>query len=110
MSKAMRACHDDPQWRSQWLRSRHKRYCLEHVESGKRCYTNDLGKACEKRGLLRNKMSAIAAYFRGEMFSQHGRNPQHKGWVCWEVHNKNCLLYTSPSPRDRTRSRMPSSA
>ena len=25
-------------------------------------------------------------------------------------HTKNCLLYTSPSPRDRTRSRMPSSA
>ena len=24
--------------------------------------------------------------------------------------NKSCLLYTSPSPRDRTRSRMPSSA
>ena len=24
--------------------------------------------------------------------------------------SKNCLLYTSPSPRDRTRSRMPSSA
>ena len=24
--------------------------------------------------------------------------------------NYNCLLYTSPSPRDRTRSRMPSSA
>ena len=24
--------------------------------------------------------------------------------------NKYCLLYTSPSPRDRTRSRMPSSA
>ena len=26
------------------------------------------------------------------------------------VHFKTCLLYTSPSPRDRTRSRMPSSA
>ena len=25
-------------------------------------------------------------------------------------HGSNCLLYTSPSPRDRTRSRMPSSA
>ena len=25
-------------------------------------------------------------------------------------HIKDCLLYTSPSPRDRTRSRMPSSA
>ena len=24
--------------------------------------------------------------------------------------NRTCLLYTSPSPRDRTRSRMPSSA
>ena len=29
----------------------------------------------------------------------------------WEsVAMKGCLLYTSPSPRDRTRSRMPSSA
>ena len=26
------------------------------------------------------------------------------------VMTKDCLLYTSPSPRDRTRSRMPSSA
>ena len=25
-------------------------------------------------------------------------------------HSDDCLLYTSPSPRDRTRSRMPSSA
>ena len=28
----------------------------------------------------------------------------------WENQDKCCLLYTSPSPRDRTRSRMPSSA
>ena len=27
-----------------------------------------------------------------------------------DYENKLCLLYTSPSPRDRTRSRMPSSA
>ena len=27
-----------------------------------------------------------------------------------EAHDWACLLYTSPSPRDRTRSRMPSSA
>ena len=27
-----------------------------------------------------------------------------------DVTNNTCLLYTSPSPRDRTRSRMPSSA
>ena len=28
----------------------------------------------------------------------------------WEVQNGSCLLYTSPSPRDIRRSRMPSSA
>ena len=28
----------------------------------------------------------------------------------WHCDRKICLLYTSPSPRDRTRSRMPSSA
>ena len=28
----------------------------------------------------------------------------------WVAKYENCLLYTSPSPRDRTRSRMPSSA
>ena len=29
---------------------------------------------------------------------------------CWRGQSIHCLLYTSPSPRDRTRSRMPSSA
>ena len=33
----------------------------------------------------------------------HDDEEAHRIW-------KNCLLYTSPSPRDRTRSRMPSSA
>src|SRR5664280_1044043 len=32
-----------------------------------------------------------------------------KGTVV-RYHHQDCLLYTSPSPRDRTRSRMPSSA
>ena len=30
--------------------------------------------------------------------------------TCLDVQSGVCLLYTSPSPRDRTRSRMPSSA
>ena len=39
----------------------------------------------------------------------------HDGEKLWIMYkdrdgNKTCLLYTSPSPRDRTRSRMPSSA
>ena len=35
-----------------------------------------------------------------------GRNPYAHVAICI----KNCLLYTSPSPRDMRRSRMPSSA
>ena len=31
-------------------------------------------------------------------------------FVMMLTNNESCLLYTSPSPRDRTRSRMPSSA
>ena len=31
-------------------------------------------------------------------------------WITWPIMARTCLLYTSPSPRDRTRSRMPSSA
>eukprot|EP00656_Telonema_subtile_P014826 TRINITY_DN17671_c0_g1_i1.p3 TRINITY_DN17671_c0_g1~~TRINITY_DN17671_c0_g1_i1.p3 ORF type:complete len:106 (-),score=31.04 TRINITY_DN17671_c0_g1_i1:35-352(-) len=31
-------------------------------------------------------------------------------WFSMQLVNMGCLLYTSPSPRDRTRSRMPSSA
>ena len=33
-----------------------------------------------------------------------------EGWNCITTDTIICLLYTSPSPRDRTRSRMPSSA
>ena len=31
-------------------------------------------------------------------------------WELWIKHNEICLLYTSPSPRDKRQSRMPSSA
>ena len=45
--------------------------------------------------------------------AQH-RSFGHKGGLGRSGHLKHlastCLLYTSPSPRDRTRSRMPSSA
>ena len=33
-----------------------------------------------------------------------------KSGITFSEEYKDCLLYTSPSPRDRTRSRMPSSA
>ena len=50
---------------------------------------------------------------------QHSAGSGKTNSIAWLAHrlsslhdadNKICLLYTSPSPRDRTRSRMPSSA
>src|SRR5665811_2552318 len=41
----------------------------------------------------------------GEEFGQQPGTP-----MTWHLNTALCLLYTSPSPRDRTRSRMPSSA
>ena len=35
-------------------------------------------------------------------------NPEFEEWA--KAFDKTCLLYTSPSPRDRQKSRMPSSA
>ena len=38
------------------------------------------------------------------------KTPMHQQCLVGDAHFRLCLLYTSPSPRDRTRSRMPSSA
>ena len=40
----------------------------------------------------------------------NGEGPFSRQWAFVSGDNTICLLYTSPSPRDRTRSRMPSSA
>ena len=36
--------------------------------------------------------------------------PNHDNMTCFRLQGKDCLLYTSPSPRDGLLSRMPSSA
>ena len=53
-------------------------------------------KNCERQGKY---VEAEIAKNRLEELKMHEENRR-----------KDCLLYTSPSPRDRTRSRMPSSA
>ena len=45
--------------------------------------------------------------------SQYAEDSSHIEWnnnITDLKYSAGCLLYTSPSPRDRTRSRMPSSA
>ena len=55
-----------------------------------------------------NKMSAKSA-IKTVVKSNDG-DQQLFRWVAILTGSKNCLLYTSPSPRDRQKSRMPSSA
>ena len=55
--------------------------------------------------LLKQKNGAAVAAAFQSIFNG-GRTPKK----IWVDKGKDCLLYTSPSPRDRTRSRMPSSA
>ena len=47
-------------------------------------------------------------YFKREYNSEEYKYVQKVNWV--EMQCADCLLYTSPSPRDRQKSRMPSSA
>ena len=66
---------------------------------------SQLRKACNKRDL--NKIKETLIVWCNHYFPHHGVKTiesilQQLEW--------SCLLYTSPSPRDRTRSRMPSSA
>ena len=55
-------------------------------------------------------------YMRYRRFEDISRRYFHKDEITDNMHTfyelwcKNCLLYTSPSPRDRQKSRMPSSA
>ena len=47
-------------------------------------------------------------YMNGNMQAQQGRSSIHVHIACQQF--PACLLYTSPSPRDKRQSRMPSSA
>ena len=58
---------------------------------------------------LRSKLGDCIDFNRGELEKSDPVLNQLRS-VVDVVSNQSCLLYTSPSPRDRTRSRMPSSA
>ena len=62
-----------------------------------------------------NKLAVVTS-FRGDHWNIYAKeciDSFVKNWpedVKLYAYYNDCLLYTSPSPRDRTRSRMPSSA
>ena len=81
---------------------------IGHVDHGKTTLTAALTKVCADRG-----MAKYIPYDEVAKASEsQGRRDATKIMTIAisHVEYETCLLYTSPSPRDRTRSRMPSSA
>ena len=67
------------------------------------------GISCDSRKIKKNYIFAalVGVSKNGLDYINEAIN---NGAIVIITDNHNCLLYTSPSPRDRTRSRMPSSA
>ena len=67
---------------------------------------------CE--GIIRYIDGTYKVEYNGKLYSVTGESYRTKGKKVVYARRldeyNHCLLYTSPSPRDRTRSRMPSSA
>ena len=72
-----------------------------------------------EREVLRNDLEDAIDGMRREMYEERHNVDENDKWfravnyklgICTSFLDEICLLYTSPSPRDRTRSRMPSSA
>jgi len=69
----------------------------------------------ERRGKLEDTDVCFAGDqqvidWANSLLTLHGWSPVGEGRPWMDARLQDCLLYTSPSPRDRTRSRMPSSA
>ena len=56
------------------------------------------------------EMAAVEQVLRSGWITTGPKNQELEEHFANYVGCRHCLLYTSPSPRDRTRSRMPSSA
>ena len=80
---------------------------MEHIEGIKRliAYIHDFYLEMEEIGDVTLEDITRAT------FSFYAERMQKGEFLCWDVDSiESCLLYTSPSPRDLSTSRMPSSA
>ena len=72
--------------------------------------TEDAKKNIHRKNPNKNLLDEVKVYFKSKKeLDKYSSKEQlmHNGYVAEIEH---CLLYTSPSPRDRQKSRMPSSA
>ena len=86
-----------------------KQVLKEHTDA----YQRDPESVLRDLRTLQRDFETIMAALTGRVRQTWGEKeikvPEQKKYVKY-TQNYICLLYTSPSPRDRTRSRMPSSA
>ena len=80
------------------------------TEKGKKLIDELLNKWGSDSGFYKfiSEKSALRVNNPEKLLNNWAANPQTRAQ--YGAKGKGCLLYTSPSPRDRTRSRMPSSA
>ena len=71
---------------------------------------NLIKKQIEKAAALHDAQISHAAYRGVEYDTRCVESKETHGTFCYRGKTYTCLLYTSPSPRDRQKSRMPSSA
>ena len=64
----------------------------------------------EEMGVILDGYFKNEIFYSDDMLVKHDNEYISEDGQTYDVENFTCLLYTSPSPRDRTRSRMPSSA
>ena len=86
--------------------------CLKQIKSGE-ISVIDNKITPPKRSEMKHSMESLIHHFK--LFTEVYRVPEGETYNAVEAPKGEfgvffCLLYTSPSPRDRTRSRMPSSA
>ena len=94
-----------------------KNGCLaaEAIIFFKKELVGDIAFLMKRAGHLLSKMRFVSAqldaYISNDVWLRNAKHANAMGKKLSDGLSKhNCLLYTSPSPRDRTRSRMPSSA
>ena len=108
---------------SQWFRSSRDQFCtaFEELDGGKfeRKNWNHKGSGGGEISILKGKVfekvgvniSTVAGEFSDDFKSQiKGTEKSAEYWAQYSADFSVCLLYTSPSPRDKRQSRMPSSA
>ena len=79
-------------------------------------HESDTGSPEVQVAILTKRINDLTEHFKTHTKDYHSRRGlmimvgQRRRLLDYLKRKSNCLLYTSPSPRDRTRSRMPSSA